>query len=59
MRAGVTVLDVLERRRAETGDPNLGSMIERALIDTCLSDLEWDLYVNPPELPSLRTRLVR
>jgi hypothetical protein len=59
MRAGVTVLDVLDRRRAETGDPHLGSTIERALMDNCLSDLEWDLFVNPPELPSLKPRPVQ
>ena len=55
MRAGVTVLDVLDRRRAETGDPQLGKAVEDALLDSCLIDLEWDLFVNPPDLDSLKT----
>jgi hypothetical protein len=52
MRSEITVMELLERRRAETGDPNLGRCVENALIERCLSDLEWDLFLDPPELPA-------
>lgn len=55
LRAGVTVLEVLDRRRIETGDPRLGIAIEQSLLDSCLIDLEWDLFANPPDLQSLKT----
>jgi hypothetical protein len=55
LRAGATVLAVLDRRRIETGDPNLGSAIEDSVLDSCLIDLEWDLFANPPDLQSLKT----
>ena len=51
MRSELTVLETLDRRRQETGDPNLGRCVEQALIERCLRDLEWDLFVDPPEMP--------
>jgi len=35
-----TILDLIDRRRKETGDASLGSSIERHLIDEELKDLE-------------------
>ena len=34
------VLRLLDRRRAETGDPNLGSGMEKKILDLELADLE-------------------
>ena len=55
LRAGATVLEILDRRRAESGDPCLGSAIEESVVDSCLIDLEWDLFADPPDLQSLKT----
>jgi len=35
-----TILDLIERRRTETGDASLGSSIERLLIEEELRELE-------------------
>jgi hypothetical protein len=37
------VLEIIDRRRVETGDPALGSGIERVIIDQCLAELEKDI----------------
>ena len=37
------VLEIIDRRRVETGDPRLGSAIERVIIDQCLAELEKDI----------------
>jgi len=34
------VLRLLDRRRSETGDPNIGSAVEKRILDLELSDLE-------------------
>ena len=38
--ARARILDIIDRRRAETGDPALGSSIEHAIMRLCLLDLE-------------------
>ena len=40
LEAGARLLDLIERRRAETGDANLGTSIERAIVDGCLAELD-------------------
>lgn len=40
LEAGAVILAILDRRRAETGDPALGSAIERVILNRCLSDLD-------------------
>ena len=42
LKAKVEVLELIDRRRAETDDPTLGSAIERVIIDHCLAELERD-----------------
>jgi hypothetical protein len=40
LKARARVLEIIDRRRLETGDPALGSAIERVILDECLSELE-------------------
>jgi hypothetical protein len=40
LKSRAEVLELIDRRRLETGDPTLGSAIERAIIDHCLVELE-------------------
>ena len=40
LQEGAKVLGIIDRRRLETGDPGLGSAVERAILDRCLADLE-------------------
>ena len=40
LKAKAKVLEIIDRRRVETGDPALGSAIERRIIDHCLAELE-------------------
>jgi hypothetical protein len=42
LERGVVLLDIIERSRQITGDPNIGSNIERMLIDRVIRDLEYD-----------------
>lgn len=39
MAARLRILETLERRRMETGDPNLGIGIEQVLIQICLNEI--------------------
>jgi hypothetical protein len=41
------ILDLIERKRAETGDPFLGSAIEKIVIDSQFQDLEREILDNP------------
>ncbi len=41
------VLAVIERKRAESGDQNLGAEIERYLLDTQFQGLEREILENP------------
>ena len=42
LKAKAKVLEIIDRRRVETGDPALGSAIERRIIDHCLAELSED-----------------
>lgn len=54
LRAGAKVLDIIDRRREQTGDPALGAAIERVIIDRCLADLEHEMAEPVPVLVRLR-----
>ncbi len=41
------ILDLIERKRAETGDETLGASIEKAILQTQISDLEREIVENP------------
>jgi hypothetical protein len=41
------ILELIERRRAETGDFLLGSTIERAVLDSQIRELENDIFNDP------------
>jgi hypothetical protein len=41
------ILAVIERRRAETGDPALGAAIERVVIDSQFREIEDEILENP------------
>ncbi len=41
------ILDLIERKRAETGDENLGASIERIVIDSQFRELEREILDNP------------
>lgn len=34
------MLDIIDRKRVESGDPTLGAAIERLIINRCLAQLE-------------------
>jgi hypothetical protein len=57
MRAAVNVIDLLDRRREESGDPFLGSGIERALLDAHLQAIERDILEDPGALESMLVRV--
>jgi hypothetical protein len=40
LKARAAVLELIDRKRAETDNPTLGSAIERVIIDHCLTELE-------------------
>lgn len=41
------ILDLIERKRAETGDEHLGASIERAVMENQMGDLEREILDNP------------
>jgi hypothetical protein len=41
------ILAVIERKRAESGDPTLGANIERIILDTQFQELEHEILENP------------
>jgi len=41
------ILALIEQKRAETGDENLGANIERMLLDTQFQELESEILENP------------
>jgi hypothetical protein len=47
IKLGQDLLALIDRRRTETGDPFLGSAIEKVLIDTQLRELEADILEDP------------
>jgi hypothetical protein len=44
------ILDLIDRRRIETGDPAVGCNIERMVLETQLRDLEEEIRSNPGSL---------
>jgi hypothetical protein len=47
MRLWEDLLAVIDRRRSETGDPLLGSNIERLILDCQIQELERDIAQDP------------
>ena len=41
------VLSLIERKRAETGDPTLGALIERVVIESQFHEIELEVLDNP------------
>ena len=41
------ILALIERKRTETGDPFLGSAIERVVLDAQIRELEQDIFEDP------------
>jgi hypothetical protein len=41
------VVALIEQKRTETGDPTLGDVIERAVLDMQFRELEVDILENP------------
>lgn len=41
------ILELIAQRRAETGDPDLGSAIEHVVIDSHFRELEQDILQHP------------
>ena len=42
-----SILTLIERKREESGDPCLGSNIERMVIENQFRDIEQDIFENP------------
>jgi hypothetical protein len=47
LKAGADVLELIDRKRAESDNPALGSAIERVILDHCLAELERDAGNSP------------
>jgi hypothetical protein len=47
MRFYGEILDLIDRKRTETGDPFLGSAIERLVLDAQVKELEQDIFEDP------------
>jgi hypothetical protein len=47
------VLELIERRRATTGDRELGSAIERAILEQEIRGLEHEIFENPGALEAM------
>lgn len=50
---GARMLNLLEYRRRASGDQNLGSNIERLIVERELADLEREICLDPGALASL------
>jgi hypothetical protein len=44
------ILDLIEKKRAETGDPALAESIEEAIVENQLRDLEQEILEKPGAL---------
>jgi hypothetical protein len=47
MKLWEDLLAVIDSKRTETGDPGLGSSIERAILDIQFRELEQDILEDP------------
>jgi hypothetical protein len=52
-----SILDLIDRRRRETGDENMGNGVERAIIGEALRDVEADILAEPGALEPMLVRL--
>lgn len=59
MQLHAFVLDLIDRKREQTGDPNVASGIEHAILTEALRDLEEDLVADPGALEPSLVRLRR
>ena len=59
MKAAVEVLELLDRKRQESGDPCLGSEIERSLLQAHVGAIEADILEDPGALESMLFRVNR
>ena len=55
----VAVLALIDQRRTETGDPELGANIERMILDEDMRDLDRDILSNPGALETQLVPLAR
>lgn len=46
------LLELIDRRRVETGDPGLGANVERLILEEDLGDLNRDILSQPGALES-------
>jgi hypothetical protein len=56
LERGARVMAVIERRRAETGDPRLGAGIERFILNRELSELTEEILMDPGAMERLLVR---
>ncbi len=59
LEKSMSILAMIDRRRELSGDPSLGSNIERMIVDQELEELEQDILLNPGPLAPHLTRLPR
>jgi len=53
------ILDLIEQRRAVTGDGTLAASIERAVLESQMKELENDIFENPGAIEPWLIRLRR
>ena len=53
------ILDLIERKRAVTGDESLGASIERAVLASQMKELENEIFENPGAIEPWLIRLRR
>ena len=53
------ILDLIEQKRAVTGDESLGASIERAVLESQMKELENDIFENPGAIEPWLIRLRR
>ena len=56
MKLAAEILALIDRKRAEAGDPNLGSAIERALLDAQIQEIEQDIFADPGAIEPMLVR---
>jgi hypothetical protein len=47
LKLGEGILELIERKRVETGDPFLGADIERLVLEIQMQELEGEILENP------------
>jgi hypothetical protein len=59
IKAAAELMELLDRKREESGDPCLGSAIERSLLDAHMRSIENDILADPGALESMLVRVNR